>query len=84
MERTGRPHASNDRDLVLDYRSTARVESRQNRRLKANSEYEFRIVYEPPSGQRADLGLWCGSEERAWASACLRLGLRLPPAHTPR
>ena len=66
--------AETDRDLVLGYQATARVEARPDPRT---GRAQHRVVCTPTDGRRADLGPWCGSEERAWAAACLRLGLRL-------
>ncbi len=63
-----------DRELVLGHRPTARIESRMSPR---NNQSQFRLVCAPAPGQRRDLGPWCGSEDRAWQAACLRLGLRL-------
>jgi hypothetical protein len=63
-----------DREMVLGFQPTARVESRTNART---SRSEYRVVRLPPEGQRAELGPWCGSEHRAWEAACLRQGLRL-------
>jgi hypothetical protein len=63
-----------DRELVLGHRPTSRVESRANPRT---GRPQCRVVCHPVAGQRAELGPWCGTEERAWAAACLRLGLRL-------
>lgn len=63
-----------DRELVLGYQPTARVESRPHRRTGRD---QHRVVCTPAGDQRADLGPWCGTEDRAWAAACLRLGLRL-------
>jgi hypothetical protein len=63
-----------DRELVLGFLPTARVESRTNPRT---SRFECRIVCTPGPGQRAELGAWCGTEDRAWQAACLKLGLRL-------
>jgi hypothetical protein len=63
-----------DRELVLGYRPAARIEARTNPRT---DRPQCRVVCDPPAGQRADLSPWCGTEERAWAAACLRLGLRL-------
>jgi hypothetical protein len=62
------------RELVLTHRPTARVESRPNPRT---NKPQCRVVCLPGAGQRRDLGPWCGSEDRAWEAACLRLGLRL-------
>lgn len=62
------------RELVLSHRPTARVESRPNPRT---NKPQCRVVCLPSAGQRRDLGPWCGSEDRAWEAACLRLGLRL-------
>ena len=74
MDETIRPLRMTDRELVLGHRPTARVESRNNPRT---DRPQCRVVCDPASGQRAHLGPWCGSEERAWQAACLRLGLRL-------
>lgn len=63
-----------DREMVLGFQPTAHVESRANSR---NTGPQFRVVRLPAEGQRAELGPWCGSEERAWEAACLRQGLRL-------
>lgn len=63
-----------DRDLVLGHRPTAQVESRRNPRT---NKPQCRVVYSSDAGQRAHLGPWCGTEDRAWKAACLRLGLRL-------
>ncbi len=62
------------RELVLIHRPTARVELRPNPR---NYKPQCRVVCLPVAGQRRDLGPWCGTEDRAWEAACLRLGLRL-------
>jgi len=64
-----------DRELVLSHRLTARIETRPSSRTPGRTEY--RIMCTPPPGGRITLGQWCGSEESAWASACLKLGLRL-------
>ena len=63
-----------DRELVLSHKPSAKIESRTNMRT---TKHECRVVCIPMLGQRKDLGPWCGSEERAWKAACLRLGLRL-------
>ncbi len=63
-----------DREMVLSFQPTARVESRVEAR---SNRSEYRVVRLPAEGRRAELGPWCGSEERAWAAACLRQGLRL-------
>jgi hypothetical protein len=63
-----------DRELVLGYRPTARVESRPDPRTERP---QYRVVCTPTNDRRADLGPWCGTEERAWTASCLRLGLRL-------
>lgn len=62
------------RELVLMHRPNARIESRPNPRT---NRPQCRVVCLPGSGQRRDLGPWCGAEDRAWEAACLRLGLRL-------
>jgi hypothetical protein len=63
-----------DRELVLGHRPTAHIESRNSPRT---DRPQCRVVYSPDAGQVAHLGPWCGTEERAWQAACLRLGLRL-------
>ncbi len=63
-----------DRELILDHRPTAKIESRADPRT---NRPQCRVVCVPAEGQRRDLGPWCGSEDRAWKAACLRLGLRL-------
>jgi hypothetical protein len=62
------------RELVLNYRPTAHVESRPNPRT---DRPQYRVACTPTGDHRTDLGPWCGTEERAWTAACLRLGLRL-------
>ena len=66
--------ARDSRALVVCFRSTARAESRTNPRT---GRPQFRVVCVPDPGGRTDLGPWCGTEDRAWDAACLRLGLRL-------
>jgi hypothetical protein len=68
------PTMRTDREMVLGHRPTARVESRTNPRT---DRPQCRVVCVPAVGQRRDLGPWCGTEDRAWQAACLRLGLRL-------
>ena len=68
------PVGLTDRELVRGHRPTARVESRVNPRT---TRPQCRVVCVPPPGKRSSLGPWCGTEERAWGAACLRLGLRL-------
>jgi len=68
------PPAGTGRELVLAFRSDARLETRANPRT---GRYECRIVCLPDPGGRPDLGAWCGAEDRAWHAACLKLGLRL-------
>ncbi|MBN9120952.1 MAG: hypothetical protein J0I06_17665 [Planctomycetes bacterium] len=63
-----------DRELVRGYRPAAFVESRPSPRT---GRPQHRVACPPTDGCRADLGPWCASEDRAWAAACLRLGLRL-------
>jgi|GEM_PF-369495 len=69
-----RPPFQTDREMVLDFQPTARVESRVNSR---SDRSEYRVVHRPAEGRRAELGPWCGSEQRAWEAACLRQGLHL-------
>jgi hypothetical protein len=66
--------APTDRELVLSFQPTSRVERRVN---VLSNRPEYRVVREPAEGQRAELGPWCRSEDRAWEAACLRQGLRL-------
>jgi hypothetical protein len=70
----GTEPTATDRDLILGFRPAAFVESRLNARTK---RAQYRIACAPLNGQRRDLGPWCATEDRAWAAACLRLGLRL-------
>jgi hypothetical protein len=63
-----------DREMVMRFQPTARVELRMNVRTNRS---EYRVVRTPPEGQRTDMGPWCRSEARAWEAACLRQGLRL-------
>ena len=70
---TTAPAKPTDRELVLGFRPSAAVGSRSHPRTGAP---QYRIVCALPD-QRADLGPWCATEGRAWAAACLRLGLRL-------
>lgn len=63
-----------DRELVLVYRSSAFVESRPHPRT---ARAQYRVTCTPTDGNRSNLGPWCASEGKAWAAACLRLGLRL-------
>lgn len=71
---TGGNAGETDRELVLDYRPSAFVESRAHPRT---SHAQYRVTCTPTDGSRSDLGPWCASEDKAWAAACLRLGLRL-------
>jgi hypothetical protein len=66
--------APTDRELVLSFQPTSRVETRVN---VLSNRSEYRVVREPAEGQRAELGPWCRSEGRAWEAACLKQGLRL-------
>jgi len=62
-----------DRELVLSFRPSAFVESRRNPRTE-QSQYRLACAR---TDRRRDLGPWCATEGKAWAAACLRLGLRL-------
>jgi hypothetical protein len=83
MDQATELHALTDRELVMGHRTTARVEFRRAQR-HTRSGYEYRVIYDADPGNRPELGPWCGSEERAWAAACLRLGLRLHPKKAER
>jgi hypothetical protein len=67
-----------DRDLVLGYQPSARVEFRESK--NTNTGVEYRVVYTPSPGQKTRRGPWCRSEQRAWEAACLSFGLRLRSA----
>jgi hypothetical protein len=70
----GTEATATDRELVLRFRPAAFVESRVNSRTRRS---QYRIACAPTDGRRSDLGPWCATEGKAWAAACLRLGLRL-------
>lgn len=74
MDSTNKHIEPADRELVLAFRPDAYAESRTKPRT---GRPEWRIVSVPEAGRRTDLGAWCGTEERAWQAACLKLGLRL-------
>jgi hypothetical protein len=63
-----------NRELVLDFRPEARVESRVNPR---SNQPEWRVVYNPPPGQRNRRIGWATTETKAWQAACIQLGLRV-------
>lgn len=71
---TGENAGETDRELVLHYRPSAFVESRPHPRT---ARAQYRVTCPPTDGNRLHLGPWCASEGKAWAAACLRLGLRL-------
>jgi hypothetical protein len=74
VDGTPEPRCETDREMVLAFRPGARVEAGTNLRTRRR---QYRIVCLPEPGKRPELGAWCGTEERAWQAACLKLGLRL-------
>ena len=59
-----------DREMVLGFRPEAALETRPNPRTGVA---EYRVAYAP--GPRDAGTPWTWSEARAWAAACVRLGL---------
>ena len=61
-----------DREMVLGFRPEAALETRPNPRTGVA---EYRVAYAPGPGARDAGTPWTWSEARAWAAACVRLGL---------
>ena len=62
-----------DRELVLEVRPEAALETREHPRTGAA---EYRVAYAPGPGALDARTPWTWSEDRAWAAARGRLGLR--------
>ncbi len=61
-----------DREMVLEFSPEAVLETRPNSRT---GTAEYRVAYASGPGALDAQTPWTWSEARAWAAACVRLGL---------